>query len=116
LGGGGEMNLENEVPSLELCQEWKKIGGRKDTCFRWSLNVFDKWEISDIIKGRGEEVSAPMIGEMMEWLKEKKLRILWLGDNTWEVGEGKKYFYDKILSNALMQMCIYIEKENHGKT
>jgi hypothetical protein len=112
------MSLENECASLELCQEWKKIGGRQDTCFRRSLDVFGMREISDIIKGRGEEVAAPMIGEMMEWKKSDIIVGYSIDFNWWFVHTFReKAFRDsKSLANALMQMCIYIEREKYGKT
>lgn len=103
------MTLESECASLELSRRWKEIGGMQDTVFEW---VEDDGEIYlDYTMGRG--VAAPMVGELMEWIR-KEIGIIWPAStiDLWTVEERfDKVFQDKSLANALMQMAIWLEKE-----
>jgi len=124
------MNLQDRVPSLELCRQWKEAGGRQDTEFFF----VPKWDGSYEILGKKyclesteRYVAAPLEGEMMEWLPaEFDVKGLGIVGLTIHKGfcqylisyENEDYIdwelYDKSLANALMQMCLWYQNERRN--
>ena len=123
--------IYEEVPSLELCQQWESMGGSQDTVLSWVRLVgkekyelmlnddngdfigavpddFDKW----YERSGCEFSSAPLIGEMKRWCQDIKFYIhspdpLW----TIELYKENKFICDESLPDAFMQMCIWIKEK-----
>ena len=108
------MSLENEVPSRELCQRWKEIGGRQDTELYW-ICAWNRWTL-DLAKNcrtwNGEKIAAPLASEIIPWFP-RRIEVTYF-DGTYGV-----YFYPmrgslrkdtgEHLPNILMQMLIELE-------
>lgn len=111
------MSLEQHVPSRELCEEWKRRGGRQDTLMCWhkySNNL--EWQVVNVpVRFRANgDIAAPLVSEMMEWLKA-------VIDVSSTIEEYEVVLFasaivkrDKSLPNALMQMCISRKEEEDG--
>lgn len=123
--------LENHVPSRELCQKWKSVGGRQDTEFYWrdSLEGYPAFvfQVSTTPSAYASDCAAPLASEMMEWAeardKNKKtvhrLTLKKYDDGTYGIAYPDAYGvaeqdWNGILPNTLMQMCISRKEEEGG--
>lgn len=70
------MILEQHVPSRELCEEWKRRGGRQDTTLFWFEKESGDWVVwlDAYDKIPGGKIAAPLCSEMMEWEQEFDIR------------------------------------------
>ena len=106
------MSLENHVPSLYLCRQWKDIGGRQDTIFSWFEFTGGPWDITYSDQLKEMRIAAPLTSELMGWFKNDldKTHFNKIGEEWFVYLYGERGICDKSLPNALMKMAIEEEK------
>lgn len=91
------MELEQQVPSRELCEKLRDAGFPPETVFYRSRADDLHWNVSQG-PDSSQYVAAPTVGEMREWLRQQKAEEFpkWRIDdcvfeyvNTWYFGKWK---------------------------
>jgi len=131
------MLFGNETAPLNLCQEWKRIGGQQNTLYGWhqwrrGSNEELQWEVIQNV-GMPESIAAPSVREMMEWLpiiiKKGGLKYslnIWPAIDTDKGRDWEICYYNRelgmsldptigLLPNALMEMVIQNFKEGKNE-
>ena len=106
------MSLEDHVPDLSLCKQWKDLGGRQDTMLIWAIESGSKWFVVGKEWGRDEpedeQFAAPIEGELMKWIRPDVFYI----NQVWKVNKihVHKMISDAKLANALLRMAMEVGK------